>query len=103
MRSRRSGDNRVQIDAGRSLIAGSKPTRQGGQRFKPDSRRFVGVRQFMSGVVNGISRRLFNKLKDDLKLRPIYYTTSWSSASRRTSSSPSSPIVCTSRCAPGSG
>ena len=29
--------------------------------------------------------------------------TSWSSASRRTSSWPSSPIVCTSRCAPGSG
>jgi segregation and condensation protein B len=43
MRSRRSGDNRVQIDAGRSLIAGSEPTRQGGQRFEPDSRRFVGV------------------------------------------------------------
>ena len=29
--------------------------------------------------------------------------TSWSSASRRTSSWPSSPIVCTSRCVPGSG
>jgi hypothetical protein len=30
MRPRRSGGNMFQIDAGRSLIAGSKPTRQGG-------------------------------------------------------------------------
>ena len=56
MRPRRSGGSRDQIDAGRSLIAGSKPTRQGGQRFDPDSRRFVGVSQFISGVVNGISQ-----------------------------------------------
>ena len=40
----------------------------------------------------------FKNLKDDLQLRPIYH--SWSSASRRTSSWPSSPIVCTSRCVP---
>ena len=44
--SRRSGDNRVQIDAGRTLIAGSKPTRQGGQRLNPilgDSSVFVNL------------------------------------------------------------
>ena len=56
MRPRLSEGNRVQIDAGRSLIAGSKPTRQGGQRVEPDSRRFVGVSQFISGVVTGISK-----------------------------------------------
>ncbi len=55
MRPRRSGASRVQIDAGGSLIAGSKPTRQGRQRFEPDSRRFARFRQFMSGVINGIS------------------------------------------------
>ena len=53
---RLSEGNMFQIDAGRSLIAGSEPTRQGGQRFEPDSRQFAAFRQFMSGVVNGISK-----------------------------------------------
>jgi hypothetical protein len=56
MRPRRSGGHMFQIDACRLLIAGSKSTRQGGQRFEPDSRRFVRLSQFMSGIVNGISR-----------------------------------------------
>lgn len=59
MRPRRSEGSMLQIDAGRSLIAGSKPMRQCGQRFKADSRRFVRLRQIMSGILNGISNCSF--------------------------------------------
>jgi hypothetical protein len=56
MRPCRSGGNMFKIDAGRSLIAGSKPTHQCGQRFEADSRRFVALRQIIGGILNGITR-----------------------------------------------
>jgi hypothetical protein len=55
------------MDAGRSLIAGSKPTRQGGQRFDPDSRRFVKFRQFMRGYSGWDIETALGELKTHLR------------------------------------
>ena len=73
MRPLRSGGNRVQIDAGRSLIAGIQANAPGQIALQTRFPRFVRLRQFISRHRGWDIEEAFRNLKGDLAIRPVFH------------------------------